>query len=373
MVRGKTQATKVPITKKPSASNKGIAVPSTSTPGNRSHSKPSQFAAVPSCCGCGIVITDDTKALQCDRCMSPTIWKCSECLHITDDMYDQLVTDPKVSLRWFCENCDKIVADQTLTAASAPEGKLDNLITLVEKMICRYENIEQKLSEKCDVGEMTKLESRIKQLEDKLSYLEPEVDQRFHSIEHRLPTTTTTGPSGNYVEDEEMIKLVVQEELNKKTESDKDSEARKHNIIVYRIPEKKLENVAERKANDEVFVKDLLDGVFNVKLQDGDIEKMYRLGRWAEDKARPLLISFRDIELKHQIMANLRNLKQPIDRFRGIGISQDLHPKERQENKRLIDEAKRTHDETDLGKVENFRFLVVGSGQRRRVITIKKN
>jgi len=71
-----------------------------------------------------------------------------------------------------------------------------------------------------------------------------------------------------------MIKLVVQEELNKKTESDKDSEAQKHNIIVYRIPEKKLENVAERKANDEVFVKDLLDGVFNVKLQDGDIEKM---------------------------------------------------------------------------------------------------
>jgi len=59
-----------------------------------------------------------------------------------------------------------------------------------------------------------------------------------------------------------MIKLVVQEELNKKTESDKDSEAQKHNIIVYRIPEKKPENVAERKANDEVFVKDLLDGVF---------------------------------------------------------------------------------------------------------------
>ena len=38
---------------------------------------------------------------------------------------------------------------------------------LAYKMICRYENIEQKLSEKCDVGEMTKLESRIKQLEDK--------------------------------------------------------------------------------------------------------------------------------------------------------------------------------------------------------------
>ena len=64
-----------------------------------------------------------------------------------------------------------------------------------------------------------------------MSYLEPEVDQRLYSIEDRLPTTITTGPSGNYVEDEEMIKLVVQEELSKKTEIDKDLETRKHNII----------------------------------------------------------------------------------------------------------------------------------------------
>jgi len=47
---------------------------------------------------------------------------------------------------------------------------------------------------------------------------------------------------------------------------------------VYRILEKKLENVVERKTSDEVFVKDLLDGVVSIKLQDGDIEKMYRLG-----------------------------------------------------------------------------------------------
>jgi len=86
-----------------------------------------------------------------------------------------------------------------------------------------------------------------------------------------------------------------------------------------------------------------------------------------------VLVSFKDIELKQQIMANLKNLKQPIDKFRGIGISHDLQPKEREENKRLIEEAKRSHNETDLGKVENFRFLVVGSGQRKKVIIIKKN
>jgi len=124
MVRGKTQATKVPSTKKPSASNKGIAVTSTSTPGNNSHCKPSQFASVPSCCGCGTVITDDTKALQCDRCMSPTIWKCSECLHITDDMYYQLVTDPKVSLKWFCVNCDLLRVCVSLTITGQPRNSV---------------------------------------------------------------------------------------------------------------------------------------------------------------------------------------------------------------------------------------------------------
>ena len=104
----------------------------------------------------------------------------------------------------------------TSSVPSRNEGKLDTLITLVEKMIGRYENMEQKLAEKCDVGEMTKLSSRIKQLEGKLSYFESEVDQRFHSMENRLATTATSSPSGNYVEDEEMIKLVVQQQLNEK-------------------------------------------------------------------------------------------------------------------------------------------------------------
>ena len=83
-------------------------------------------------------------------------------------------------------NCDKIVTDQTSSVPSRNEGKLDMLTTLIEKMIGRYENMKQKLAEKCDVGEITKLESRIKQLEDKLSYFEPEVDQRFHSMEKKI-------------------------------------------------------------------------------------------------------------------------------------------------------------------------------------------
>ena len=38
-----------------------------------------------------------------------------------------------------------------------------------------------------------------------------------------------------------------------------DTERRKKNIIIYRIPEKKMDDVEERKHSDATFVKDFLD------------------------------------------------------------------------------------------------------------------
>ena len=42
-----------------------------------------------------------------------------------------------------------------------------------------------------------------------------------------------------------------------------------------------------------------------------------------EDKARPLLVAFGNGEMKEEIMANLRNLRQPIEKFKRIGISHE--------------------------------------------------
>ena len=71
-------------------------------------------------------------------------------------------------------------------------------------------------------------------------------------------------------------------------------------------------------------------------------------------------------------MSNLRNLKNTVEKFRGIGISPDLHPKERDEIKQLIQEAKQAHEELGTDSTENYRFLVVGQGQRKRVLKIKR-
>ena len=83
-------------------------------------------------------------------------------------------------------------------------------------------------------------------------------------------------------------------------------------------------------------------------------------------------MSFRVADMKERIMSNLRNLKQPIDKFRGIGISHDLTLKERQEHKRLVEAAKLEHADVSDDGVENFKFIVARRGSRQRVLKIRK-
>ena len=78
---------------------------------------------------------------------------------------------------------------------------------------------------------------------------------------------------------------------------------------MYRVPDKNSKSVLERRGHDADFVKDLVDGVFNIDIQDADIGKMYRLGQWTENKGRNMLIGFMRYQHKEQIMSNLCKFK----------------------------------------------------------------
>jgi len=257
--------------------------------------------------------------------------------------------------------------------------KLDHLINVIEKLMSRHENIEKEMATKCNVSDLDHVDLRVKELEDRLSKYDSELELRLASLETQQ-ANRAPGASGSEqvhppcsVTDEEMIKLVVQEEINKKSAEERDIENRKRNIILYRVPEKVTDNVAERKGSDATFVTDLLEAVWNMSITEQDIEKMYRLGRWEEDKVRPLLVTFKNAEVKEHIMANLRDLSQPVEKFRGIGVSHDLHPKEREELKKMVEVARQDYIASGNDDVENFKFLVVGQGSRRKVIKVKRH
>ena len=367
MVKGKPQAAK-------SSSGRRSAPSSKATTASPAPTTQYSSKAAKACCGCGTVVNDGSKALQCDGCMSPEIWKCADCLHLTGEIYDHLVSNSDVPLKWFCESCDKLAMDKICNPAGH-SNKLESLISAIEKLMERYESIEKKLDSKCDISESAKLDSRITQLEGNFIDMKKDLDCRLAALAEEIKASPCPVAADREVviPDEDLIKCVVKEELSRKTEEELNMENRKRNIIIYRVPEKETNDIVERKTSDAVFVRDLMDGVFDMKVDEQDIEKMYRLGRWSEDKIRPLLVSFKCQEQKQHVMENLRNLKQPIEKFRGISVSHDRHPKEREEIKRLLQEAKDEHINTASDDVGNYKFIVVGQAQRRKVIKFKRN
>ena len=77
----------------PNSGTGGTAVaeaPAVCTPTCRSEVKQG-VASIPSCTGCGVVIAQEVRDLQCDRCTRTDQWKCIECLDIPVEVYDALI------------------------------------------------------------------------------------------------------------------------------------------------------------------------------------------------------------------------------------------------------------------------------------------
>lgn len=378
MVRGQATGTQPtglkvqPGKKGPASSAAKSTLSSPAVSGKRGTKKATQC----SCNGCGTIVTEDTKALQCDKCQSNDSWKCIECLNMSAEFYDYLISDHSCSLKWFCQCCDTKHAENGPPDVNS--GKMDNLLTLVGQLLDKLTSVEVKLDEKSDSAVVDRLEAKLKDFEDVAAYQAKQFEERLTKLEKKLPTTAEkVSPHSPAAHEEScsqgLIKLAVQEELSRKSDVDRDLERRKKNIVIFRVPEKKCEDVTERRQRDKTFVFDLLDGIFNVNLQDDDIEKSYRLGQWIEGKARPLLVSLKRLEHKELIMSNLRNLKDTsIEKFRGIGLSHDLSPQDRDENKKMVEATKKEMNDEEESSAENYWFRVVGHGSRKRVIKIRK-
>jgi len=67
----------------------------------------SQSRDISSCGGCGVIITDDVQALQCEKGSNCKMWKCAACLNISQELYEQLTSEEGARLRWFCDQCAK--------------------------------------------------------------------------------------------------------------------------------------------------------------------------------------------------------------------------------------------------------------------------
>lgn len=114
--------------------------------------------------------------------------------------------------------------------------------------------------------------------------------------------------------------------------------------------------------------------MFGLSLAADDVSNMFHLGRRSTDSTqrkdhpRPLLITLKDNLKKRRIMSDVGKLKDASDRFAAVGISNDLTPKQREENRHLLEDAKQRLL-SDNKDPKNFKFLIVTRENQRIVIT----
>ena len=110
-----------------------------------------------------------------------------------------------------------------------------------------------------------------------------------------------------------------------------------------------------------------MNDILEVNCNENDIIRTFRFGKKEEGKDKPLLIEFKSKSLKNQMMESLYKSAKASDVFKNLSISHDMTKAERNEQKKLVNEAK------DKEKNEGeFRFKVRGLPGAMRIVKIKK-
>jgi hypothetical protein len=328
-------------------------------PASGSRTQASKKKAVAWVCVCGVCkeeISEDTKALQCEKCGSDNAWRCIECLGISVDTYDNLASTSS-HIRWFCEACDKklLSTSDQQQQSKASDQNMSEIKAMFEALLEKTRSIEDTLKNKAEAKTVSELEIRITKLEEVVANREQIKD----------------GPEMPKKQLEEVVQKVVSRHLG----DEQDLKNRKRNCIIYRVPEDATltQDTRVRMENDRKFVSSLCGESLQVDLKEGEVLKMFRLGKKLEaDKPRPLLVGFVSEEKKLEVMKSLHKLKNAKAEHKIISVSHDLTPFQRDEVRQALREARQQPNSAKDQQAENMKYKVVGLGSKIRVVCMEK-
>jgi len=313
------------------------------------------------CCECGEVISDDTRALQCERCVTET-WKCTGCLELSDELYDELVTSNKNCLHWFCSKCEDYVLDNlsvagekivdTLEKLSAKtngieQHLIENSERIEKQLMNRIHAVEQLLEKKTDV-QWKLVENRLKKLEERPTVIE-ETQERIELKVDQLKRNM----------DEPMVQVVqgaLEGVLQQDKEEEMEIERRKKNVIVHGVSEPQAAD-ADQRVEEDLTV---LAAMFHeVGVDELKVESVARLGKRNEDAEhpRPMKVVLDCEEGKVKLLRNAKKLEDKT----GRRLDEGVYPSG--SNTKAKGSKKTTVVELKQGKANGEKDLIIFNGK----------
>jgi hypothetical protein len=165
------------------------------------------------------------------------------------------------------------------------------------------------------------------------------------------------------------------EQTKKMADNEREKEMRKKNVVLFQVKESaETKGWKEQQEMDIKFVCDMFSHIIDEKFEGKEFNKFFRLGRrnfFDKDHdipCRPILIEFNEGTTKNYIMNHLNRMKLD-ERYKGIVISHDLTVSEREQCKKLAEEAKEMQDSDESGE---YLYRVRGLPGNMRIVKFKK-
>lgn len=348
------------------------------------------------CGDCSKNVLTSEKAVMCDVCQK---WYHTKCQDVQDNTYNFLTDNTDPNIHWYCTKCNEGIAEciQSITKLNIEVKELSKDFHLLQDDYTKFkhETIEEQGKNVDKVDSLTKyvtdckndikalkqelqgcnkLKEEMKDVQDKISKNSHLMDEKLSSIKNELPATWSTIVTKEVSEkfksvdtDVQLIQKLVTEN-KQKIDDAKDKESRENNIIIYRLKEGNQSTEDQRK-QDKDFVMSLIKDALGIDIVETDIKAMYRIGKTNDDPDvyRPFLVQFREKRMKNLVMESLVKLKNAPEAFQNLSIAHDMTKAEREECKRLVEEAK-TKQKSETGE---FKWLVRGPPHSLKLVRVR--
>jgi len=317
------------------------------------------------CGGCGKVVSNNEMGIQCEIC---DVWFHPKCQDINEDCYKAIMN--LQSVHWYCKSCDSKVG-KLLVAVLKLQNRVDLMGETMSKMREELSSYRDQVNEQA--VELETMKKCMIDLNEEIKNKPDQVTMAQDSYAKIAEKVFDDKIGLNDVQLQEMQRKVSETKDLYKEEQDK--EARRNNIIIYKVSESEGTNFEERKVDDKRFALQLFSKM-QAGVDEDDVKGVVRLGKWAvsgnarpaDAEPRPLLIQLSSRTAKSLIMENLYKLKHLEAKFKNVIISHDMTRKEREECKELVEEAKRKSEQA-LG---DFIYRVRGYPGSMKIVQIRR-
>ena len=258
-------------------------------------------------CGyCSKKCTLRSEAIQCDLCHS---WVHASCEGISKQDYELLtqVTGSVENVVYFC--------------------KLHSCLTVNKKLL--NDHLNTLSSDNADLPSLRSLQTEQLNLHKIISKVSAKIDDLCNSndnLKQQITTTSETITSASL--QSHSVPRPPASSAQDIADELADRERRKSNLIVY--------NFSESSDDKKHFI-DLCNTVFKL---DISVVSHRRLGKQAENKLRPLLLSLEDVDDKEFITSRSYLLRRH-EEYKNVYISADMTKYQRAKHKQLVEELKR--------------------------------